>query len=151
MQRVHNIIILILMISARTLWWTAVTPCSEQALESGKDHLHIFKRFQGQYHEIFCLRFFHESSSPKPLKITLGSFPIFSNICKSRCTSSINDTGGKFATSVNDTGGAPWTANISTNFRKIRNGAALMGYTGAWGKLIYGKKPKVEYLVALSL
>ncbi len=28
----------------------------------------------------FCLRFFHESSSPKPLKIMLGSFQIFSKI-----------------------------------------------------------------------
>ncbi len=85
MQRVHNIIIMILMISARTLWWTAAIPCSEQASESGKDHLHLFIRFQGQCHEIFASGFFHESSLPKPLKITLGSFHIFSKICKSRC------------------------------------------------------------------
>jgi hypothetical protein len=43
--------------------------------------------------------FFHESSSPKPLKITVGSFRIFSkirgDIRKSRCTSGINDIGGK--------------------------------------------------------
>jgi hypothetical protein len=32
------------------------------------------------------------------------------------------DTGGKFATGVVDTGGQPLAANISTNFRKIRNG-----------------------------
>jgi hypothetical protein len=48
--------------------------------------------------------FFHESSSPKPLKITLGSFKFFLKICgdilKSRCTTGINDTGGKFATGV---------------------------------------------------
>jgi hypothetical protein len=66
--------------------------------------------------------FFHESPSPKPLVITLGSFRIFSeirgDIRKSRCTTSVNDTGGKFATGicslilfqlfatgVNDTGG----------------------------------------------
>ncbi len=30
-----------------------------------------------QCHEIFCFKFFHESSSPKPLKTTLGSFRIF--------------------------------------------------------------------------
>ncbi len=28
---------------------------------------------------------------------------------------------------------------------------ALMGYSGAWGKLIHEKKPEVENLVALSL
>jgi hypothetical protein len=74
----------------------------------------------------FALGFFHESPSPKPLKITLGSFRIFSkiheDICKSRCTTGvtiatgvndtggkiyagINDTGGEFATGINDTGG----------------------------------------------
>ncbi len=54
---------------------------------------------KGQCHEIFCFRFFHESPSPKPLIITLGSFQIFSkirgDIRKSRCTTSVNDTGGK--------------------------------------------------------
>ncbi len=53
--------------------------------------------------------FFHESPSPKPLIITLGSFQIFSkirgDIRKSRCTTGVNDTGGKFATGVNDTSG----------------------------------------------
>jgi hypothetical protein len=57
----------------------------------------------------FASGFFHESPSPKPLKITLGSFQIFSkirgDIRKSRCTTGVNDTGGKFATCVNDTGG----------------------------------------------
>jgi hypothetical protein len=28
---------------------------------------------------------------------------------------------------------------------------ALMGYSGAWGKLIHEKKPEVENLVVLSL
>ncbi len=40
---------------------------------------------------------------------TVGSFRIFSkirgDICKSRCTTGVNDTGGKFATGVNDTCG----------------------------------------------
>jgi hypothetical protein len=44
----------------------------------------------------FASDFFHESPSPKPLIITLGSFQIFSkirgDIRKSRCTT---DTGGK--------------------------------------------------------
>jgi hypothetical protein len=30
------------------------------------------------------------------------------DICKSTCTTGINDTGGKFATGVNDTGGKQW-------------------------------------------
>ncbi len=57
----------------------------------------------------FCFMFFHESSSPKPLKITLGSFQFFSkirgDIHMSRCTTCINYTGGKFSTGINNTGG----------------------------------------------
>ncbi len=54
-------------------------------------------------------RFFQESPSPKPLIITLGSFQIFStirgDIHKSRCTTDVSDTGGKFAASINDASG----------------------------------------------
>ncbi len=43
------------------------------------------------------------------MSIPLGPFRIFSkirgDIRKSRCTTGVNDTGGKFATGVNDTGG----------------------------------------------
>ncbi len=57
----------------------------------------------------FASGFFDESVSPQPQSIALGPFQIFSKICgdirKSRCTTGINDTGGKFATGVNDTGG----------------------------------------------
>jgi hypothetical protein len=83
----------------------------------------------GQCHEIFCFRFFHESPSPKPLKIALGSFQIFSKqfaeifasqgappvsttlvailplVDTSRKIASIVDKGGKFATSIIDNGG----------------------------------------------
>jgi hypothetical protein len=86
--------------------------------------LSIFKRntLKGQCHEIFSFRFFHESSSSKPLKITLGTFQIFwrkfvhifasqgappvstiANLAAS--TTGVVDTGGKFATSVKDTRG----------------------------------------------
>ncbi len=62
---------------------------------------------KGQCHEIFCFRLFSWIISPKP-KITLWSFRKFSkfwgDICKWKCTTGINDTGGKFATDVNDTG-----------------------------------------------
>ncbi len=51
---------------------------------------------KGQCHKIFCFRFFHESPSPKPLKITVGSLRIFSkirgDIRKSRCTTGVNDS-----------------------------------------------------------
>ncbi len=57
---------------------------------------------KGRCNKIFLLQvFFHESSSPKPLKITLGLFQNFSKICwdigKSKCTgtSGVIDTGGK--------------------------------------------------------
>ncbi len=55
------------------------------------------------------LVFFHESVSPQPQGIPLGPFQILlkirGNIRKSRCTTGINDTGGKIAACINDTGG----------------------------------------------
>ncbi len=60
----------------------------------------------------FASSFFHGSVSPQPHSIPLGLFRFFSkirgNIRKSRCTTGIDDTGGKFANSVNDTGGKIW-------------------------------------------
>ncbi len=65
-------------------------------------------RLKGKCHEIFCFRFFSCIIFPKPPKITVGSFRIFpkiqGDIRKWRCTTSINDARGKFATDVNDTG-----------------------------------------------
>ncbi len=53
--------------------------------------------------------FFMNHLAPSPLIITLGSFRIFSkirgDIRKSRCTTGVNDTGGKFANGINNTGG----------------------------------------------
>jgi hypothetical protein len=67
---------------------------------------------KGQCQSNFASDFFQGSSYPKPLKITLGSFPIVSkirrDICNSRCTTGINDTGGNSATGVNNTGGKQW-------------------------------------------
>jgi hypothetical protein len=49
------------------------------------------------------------SVSPQPQSFPLGPFQICLKICgdihKSRCTTSVNDTGGKFAAGINDTGG----------------------------------------------
>jgi hypothetical protein len=50
-----------------------------------------------QCHTIFASGFFHKPSSPKPLKLTIGSFRLFSkirgDIRKTRCTFGINNTG----------------------------------------------------------
>ncbi len=52
----------------------------------------------------FASGFFHQSVSPQPQSIPLGPFRIFlkirGDIRKSRCTTGVNDTGGKFATGV---------------------------------------------------
>jgi hypothetical protein len=54
---------------------------------------------KGQCHEIFCFWFYYESVFPQPQSITLGPFQIFStirgDIRMSRCTTGINDIGGK--------------------------------------------------------
>jgi hypothetical protein len=69
----------------------------------------ILRVFRGQYHKIFCFRFFHESSSPEPLKLHYDHFKfclkIHGDIHKKRCTTGDNYTGGKFETGINDTGG----------------------------------------------
>jgi hypothetical protein len=61
--------------------------------------------FKGTVSRDFLLLVF----SPQPQSIPLGPFQIFSkihgDIHKSRCTTGINDTGGKFASGVNYTGG----------------------------------------------
>ena len=57
----------------------------------------------------FASGFFHESVSPQHQSFPLRPFQNFlknrGDIRKSRCTTGVNDTGGKFATGVNDTGG----------------------------------------------
>ncbi len=75
---------------------------------------------KGQCHEIFAPGFFHESSSPKPMKITLGSLKILcTNLQRylqvkvhHRCQRhrqkicpSVNSTSSKFAAGVKNTGG----------------------------------------------
>ncbi len=89
--------------------------------------------FKGTVSRDFLLQvFFHESSSPKLQKITVGFFRIFSKI---RAVIFISE-------------GAP---PISTT--PVANLPLLSTTTvdsGALGKLIH-KKPKVENLVALSL
>jgi hypothetical protein len=75
----------------------------------------------------FC---FNESSSPKPPKITLGSFRILPPVSL-------------------DTGSAPSLANISANFRQ-KNQNGPIWYTQGLGGNWFIKKPEVENLLALS-
>jgi hypothetical protein len=82
---------------------------------------------KGQCHGIFCFRLLHESPSPKPLIIALGSFRIFSkihgDIRKSRCTTAVNDTSGKFATGAIAAGiydtGCKFATNINDTAGKF--------------------------------
>ncbi len=64
----------------------------------------ISSLLKGQCHEIFCFWLFYESVSPQPQSIPLGRFQIFLNIRgdirKSRRTTGVSDTGGKFAAGV---------------------------------------------------
>jgi hypothetical protein len=59
----------------------------------------VTSSLKGQCHEISDFWFFHESVSPKPLSIPIGSFRIFSkirgDIRSSTCTTGVVDTGGK--------------------------------------------------------
>ncbi len=59
--------------------------------------------------DFLLLVFLMNQFPPQPRSIALGPFRIFSKIrgdnCKSRCTTGINDTGGKFATGINNAGG----------------------------------------------
>ncbi len=78
---------------------------------------------------MFCCKgrvswyFFHEFSSPKPLKIMLESFKILKkirrDIRKSRYTTGINNNCGKFATGVSYTSGK-FATSINDNGGKLR-------------------------------
>jgi hypothetical protein len=83
----------------------------------------------------FASGFFHESVCPQPQSIPLGPFQFFSkifgNIRKSRCTTGINDTGGKFSTGIDDTG-----ANFATSFASVvdTGGKFVTGVNDTGGK-----------------
>ncbi len=65
-----------------------------------------FDLLKGHCHEIFDFWFFSWISSPKPLKIPLGVFQIFSKICgdirSSRCTTGVVDIGGKWKNLISE-------------------------------------------------
>jgi hypothetical protein len=127
----------------------------------------------------FAFGFFDESASPQPQSIALGPFRIFSKIRgdnrKSRCTTGVNDTGGKFATGVNDTGGkiaasindtggkfvtgvSDTGENFSTNFASVVDtGGKFVGVNDTGGKFATGvndaggKLPPVSTTPAANL
>jgi hypothetical protein len=83
--------------------------------------------------DFFSCGCFHKSVSAQPQSIPLGPFQIFSkirrNIRKSRCTTGINDTSGKFFhifTSVVDAGGK-FATGVSNTSRKIATGVDDIG------------------------
>ncbi len=63
-------------------------------------HLYIWLTKRDSVTRFLTSGVFHESVSPKPLSIPLGSFRIFSKICgdihSSKCTTSVVDTGGSW-------------------------------------------------------
>jgi hypothetical protein len=78
---------------------------------------------KGQCHEIFCFWFFHESPSPKPLKITLKIFSICLRCQRHRwCTLNCE-----------------YLREFSKKFEM-----ALMVYSEPWEKLIHEKKQKLK-------
>jgi hypothetical protein len=69
-----------------------------------------FRKLKGTVSRDFLLLVFFMNQFPPPSQsIPIRPFQIFSkirgDIRESRCTTGINDTGGKFASGVNDTGG----------------------------------------------
>jgi hypothetical protein len=104
---------------------------------------------KGQCHKIFCFRFFScESSSSKPLKITVGSFQIFSkirgDIHMSRCTTGSNNTSGKFSTST-----AAWQYRRQICRRCQRRQSQIMGTILNSRNLKVNLKKKIYYMLTL--
>ncbi len=99
---------------------------------------------KGQCHEIFCFWFFHESVSPQLQNIPFRPFRIFSKIRRdireSRCTTGVNDTGGKIAAGINDAGGSDTGANFSTIFASVvdTSGKFAAGVNDTGGKFATG-------------
>jgi hypothetical protein len=109
-------------------WWALWITCfictpsllGHTALSLSFLYISIILDLKEQCHEIFCFRFFfHESSSPKPPKITLGSFRILPPV------SLIPEV----------------HLNLQIYLREFAKKfeTALMVHSGAWGKLIHEK------------
>ncbi len=85
--------------------------------------------------KFFASGFFHESVSPQPQSIPFRLFQIFlkilGDIRESRCTTGINDTGGKFANGVNDTCG-----KIAAGINNV-GGKFATGISDTGGKFFY--------------
>ncbi len=77
--------------------------------------------------DFLLLVFFMNQFPPSPRVFHLDR----GDICESRCTTGINDTGGKFATGVNDTGGKI-AAGINNSGGKFATGISDTG-----GKFFY--------------
>ncbi len=97
---------------------------------------------KGQCHEIFCFWFFSWISFPPAPSIPFRPYRIFSkirgDIRESRCTTGINDTGGKFATRVNDTDG-----NIAAGINDA-GGKFATGISDTCGKFFHHFRSVVD-------
>jgi hypothetical protein len=84
----------------------------------------------------FCFRFFHDSSSPENnTRVILNFLKICRDIRKSRCTTGINDTGGKYATGA---------TTLAANFASGTAGVVDNGGKFATVKDTSGKLPSVS-------
>jgi hypothetical protein len=95
-----------LSVMVKILRCKAAVLCIYRTIEKGRLG-ESTKLVKGQCHKIFCFWFF-SCFPPAPeylIRTVSNFFEIRGDIRNSRCTTSINNTGGKFATGVNDTGG----------------------------------------------
>jgi hypothetical protein len=103
-------------------------------------------QLKGTVSRDFLLLVFYESVCPQPQSIPLGPFRIFSknrgDIRKSRCTTGINDTGGKFANGVNETCGklATGIKDTSGNLPPVSATPAANFATSFAGVVVTGGK-----------
>ncbi len=94
-------------------------------------HFTLHAGYRDSVTRFFVSGFFHGSVFPQPQSIPESPFRIFSkireDISKSRCTTVINDTGGKFATGINDTGGKVGHQFLKCFWHRWKNMATISG------------------------
>ncbi len=101
-----------------------------------------------QCHKIFCFRFFACITFPQAPENNIRVIPIFSNIRgdirKSRCTTRINDTGGKFAAGVSYSTSVanlpPLSTTTAANLPPVSTTLAANFATGTTGVVDIGGK-----------
>ncbi len=101
----------------------------------------------------FCYWFLHDSSSPKPLKITLGNFEFFGKFAEIFASQGTPRVSTKLAVNLwpvsttTVTKQNLWNKFCDWRFFHLQISqktfeTALLGYSGAWGKLIHERNLK---------